>query len=64
VLADFDEYDQAQSRVDDVWLDRRRWTTMSLLNTARSGFFSSDRSIRDYASSIWKVDPLKFSITS
>jgi starch phosphorylase len=64
VLADFDDYDQAQSRVDDVWLDRRRWTTMSLLNTARSGYFSSDRSIRDYASSIWKVDPLKFSINS
>ena len=64
VLADFDDYDQAQSRVDEVWLDRRRWTTISLLNTARSGYFSSDRSIRDYATSIWKVDPLKFSITS
>jgi starch phosphorylase len=64
VLADFDDYDQAQGRVDEVWLDRRRWTMMSLLNTARSGYFSSDRSIRDYASSIWKVDPLKVSITS
>jgi starch phosphorylase len=63
VLADFDDYMQAQSRVDDVWLDRRRWTTMSLLNSARSGFFSSDRSIRDYASSIWKVDPITSSIT-
>jgi glucan phosphorylase len=58
VLADFDDYMQAQSRVDAVWLDRRRWTTMSLLNTARSGFFSSDRAIRDYASSIWNVHPL------
>jgi starch phosphorylase len=58
VLADFDDYVQAQSRVDAVWLDRRRWTTMSLLNTARSGFFSSDRAIRDYANSIWKVHPL------
>jgi len=58
VLADFDDYLQAQSRVDEVWLDRRRWTTMSLLNTARSGYFSSDRSIRDYATSIWKVNPL------
>jgi len=64
VLADFEDYVQAQSRVDAVWLDRRRWTTMSLLNTARSGFFSSDRSIRDYASSIWKVHPLTVSLTS
>jgi len=64
VLADFDDYVQAQSRVDAVWLDRRRWTTMSLLNTARSGFFSSDRAIRDYANSIWKVHPLTPSLTS
>jgi starch phosphorylase len=64
VLADFDHYDQAQSRVDEVWLDRRRWTTMSLLNTARSGFFSSDRAIQNYASSIWKVAPVTFSITN
>ena len=64
VLADFDAYLQAQNRVDEVWIDRRRWTTMSLLNTARSGYFSSDRSIRDYATSIWKVDPLTVSMTS
>jgi starch phosphorylase len=64
VLADFDEYLQVQSRVDEVWLDRQRWTTMSLLNTARSGYFSSDRAIRDYASTIWKVNPLTPSLTS
>ncbi len=64
VLADFDDYLQAQRRVDDVWLDRRRWTTMSLLNTARSGYFSSDRSIRDYATTIWKVQPRAVSLTS
>jgi starch phosphorylase len=58
VLADFEAYLQAQHRIDGRWLDQRGWRHSSLMNTARSGFFSSDRSIQDYAHRIWHVDPM------
>jgi starch phosphorylase len=63
VLADFDAYRQAQTAVSTTWCDRRRWNRMSLLNTARSGFFSSDRSIREYADRIWDVKPFPVTIS-
>ena len=56
VCADFSDYCDAQDRVSSAWKDRDNWTRMSLLNTARSGFFSSDRSIRDYCKSIWGIN--------
>ena len=55
VFADFSDYLDAQDRVSSAWKDKDRWNKMSLLNTARSGFFSSDRSIRDYCKSIWDI---------
>jgi len=55
VFADFSDYLDAQDRVTSAWKDKDRWNRMSLLNTARSGFFSSDRSIRDYCKSIWGI---------
>jgi len=58
VLADFEAYLQAQQRIDGRWLDQQGWRQSSLMNTARSGFFSSDRSIHDYAERIWCVDPM------
>jgi starch phosphorylase len=58
LLADFDSYVQCQQRVDEAWRDPERWTRMSILNSARSGLFSSDRSIADYASRIWNVKPV------
>ncbi|MEI8250742.1 MAG: glycogen/starch/alpha-glucan phosphorylase [Synechococcus sp. ELA057] len=63
VLADFQAYLEAQERVDQAWNDRRRWNQMSLLNTARSGLFSSDRSIEDYAKRIWDAQAFPVSIT-
>jgi glucan phosphorylase len=55
VLADFKAYAECQERVAAAFADRRRWDRMSLLNTARVGRFSSDRSIRDYARLVWRI---------
>ena len=55
VFADFDDYCNAQDRVSSAWTDHERWNRMSLINTARSGFFSSDRSIKDYCKNIWGI---------
>ena len=55
VLADFDSYIKAQSEAGTVYQDIRRWTEISILNTARSGTFSSDRAIRQYCEDIWKI---------
>jgi glycogen phosphorylase len=53
LLADYQAYIDCQDRVDAAYRDRRRWTEMSILNVARMGKFSSDRSIRDYCREIW-----------
>jgi starch phosphorylase len=58
VFADFDAYLTAQGWVDEHWSDHHAWRRSSLLNTARSGFFSSDRSIQTYAEQVWMVKPL------
>ncbi|MBD2550874.1 glycogen/starch/alpha-glucan phosphorylase, partial [Microcystis elabens FACHB-917] len=55
VLADFRDYLRAQEAINATWADRRRWSQMALCNTARSGFFSSDRAIGEYARTIWDV---------
>jgi len=57
VLADFRDYLRAQDAINATWADRRRWSQMALCNTARSGFFSSDRAIGEYARTIWDVTP-------
>jgi starch phosphorylase len=55
LLADFQSYIECQAKVAEVYRDTERWTRMSILNTARSGKFSSDRTIREYCSEIWNV---------
>ena len=57
LLADYQAYIDAQAHVSDAWGDRRDWTRMSILNCARVGRFSSDRSIRDYCRHIWNIHP-------
>jgi len=55
VCADFDDYIHAHERVRDAWRDRDKWNHMAVINTSRSGFFSSDRSITDYCTKIWGI---------
>ena len=57
VARDFDAYVAAQAEVDSIWQDKARWNAMAIRNTARVGFFSSDRTIRQYAKDIWGVTP-------
>ena len=58
-LADFDSYCKAQERVSEAFLDKPRWGRMAVLNTARVGKFSSDRTILEYARDIWNLKPVR-----
>jgi glycogen phosphorylase len=55
VLADFEDYLFTQDRVSEAYLDKSSWNTKSILNTANSGMFSSDRTVAEYAREIWGV---------
>jgi starch phosphorylase len=57
-IADFRSYIDVQQEVNDAYKDQENWNRMSILNTASSGWFSSDRTIQEYADDIWKVRPV------
>ena len=57
VASDFDAYLAAQAHADAAYRDPQRWLAMAAMNTARSGFFSSDRTIRGYMKDVWSVTP-------
>lgn len=57
-LPDFQSYSETQDKVDAAFRDKSRWARMAILNTARMGKFSSDRTITEYARDIWKLDPV------
>jgi len=62
LLADFQSYVDCQDEVSAAYRQRERWTRMSILNVARMGKFSSDRSIREYCEQIWQVKPVKIAL--
>ena len=62
LLADYRAYINCQEEVAHAWCDAESWTRASILNVARMGAFSSDRSIRDYCREIWHVQPVSISV--
>jgi starch phosphorylase len=59
LLADYASYVACQEAAERAYLDEERWTRMSILNAARCGFFSSDRTIRQYCEEVWEVEPVR-----
>ena len=59
LFADFEYYLKAQEEIDKLYQDRQKWSKMCLINIAKSGFFSSDRTIEDYVNDIWHLDRVK-----
>jgi len=59
VFADYQSYIDRQDEVSKAFRDKKRWTQMAILNVARMGKFSSDRSIREYCEKIWGVKPVR-----
>jgi glycogen phosphorylase len=63
LCADFDAYIQCQDRAAKTYLDEETWTRMAIANIAKSGKFSSDRTIREYADDVWAAKPVRVTLT-
>ena len=59
ILKDFDSYLKASKKTEELYLDRSRWAKMCLVNVSKAGYFSSDRTIKQYDDEIWHVEPIK-----
>lgn len=59
VLKDFDSYIKAQEKINELYKDQKKWLHMSIVNVAKSGFFTTDRTMRQYNKDIWHVDEIK-----
>ena len=59
VLADFEDYSKAQQKASELYLDKKYWNRMSLINIANAGRFAADRAILEYANNIWLTNPVK-----
>jgi starch phosphorylase len=57
VLADFESYSKAQQSVNDTYINKSKWAEMAIMNTAKMGKFTADRSVEDYVRTIWKLTP-------
>ncbi len=64
VFADYQSYADCQALVDETYRDKEGWSKMSILNAARSGKFSSDRTIHEYCEDIWKAKPVHVELIS
>jgi starch phosphorylase len=64
VMADYTSYAQCQRLVSRAYADHEQWSRMSILNTVRSGKFSSDRTVREYCREIWRVSPVPIRLLS
>ncbi len=62
LLADYQAYIDCQDRVSQAYRNQDNWTKMSILNTARMGYFSSDRAIREYCTDIWNIQPVSVAL--
>ena len=62
VLADFEAYCKAHDLIEEAYSDKKRWAKMAAANIAKSGKFSSDRTIREYADEIWDIKPVDFGL--
>lgn len=59
ILKDFDSYIKAQEKINDLYKDQAKWQHMAIVNTAKSGFFTTDRTMREYNQDIWHVKPIE-----